>query len=187
MEDDEILTDPLGHNQDKVRQPCISHFVVAYFHLNERVSGNRFVRERARSRPSESWRIWERAAQIVSADKLFRVQLLYSMTPLTEHKLFSKLPEQQQCYTREAWTPWAKPQVCEATRGKETERERALYIFIHCIDSQVLWFPIVTNVLISPCSRLEWGLHKHTDLRTFPLFFSVSLWLWKMRCAERFL
>lgn len=34
MEDEEILTDPLGHNQDKVRQPSISHFVAAYFHLN---------------------------------------------------------------------------------------------------------------------------------------------------------
>ncbi len=125
---DEILTDPLGHNQDKVHQPCISHFVAAYFHLNERVSGNRFVCERARSRPSESWRIWERAAQIVSADKLFRVQLLYPMTPLTEHKLFSKLPERQQCYTREARTPCAKPRVCEATGGRDGERKSLIHI-----------------------------------------------------------
>lgn len=144
MEDDEILTDPLGHNQDKVRQPCISHFVCAYFHLNERVSGNRFVCERARSLPSESWRIWERAAQIVSADKLFRVQLLYPMTPLTEHKLFSKLPERQWCYTRKTWPPWAESRVCEATGGREGDGERENLIHIHPLHQ-------LTDVLISHC------------------------------------
>lgn len=147
------------------------------------------MREHAHSRPSESWRIWERAAQIVSADKLFRVQLLYPMTPLTEHKLFSKLPERQQCYTREVRTPCARPRVCEATGGEKRPRERALYIFIRCISSQMLWFPIVTNVLVSPSSRLELGLREHADLRTLSLFFflRLSLHLWKMRCTKRFL